>query len=320
MSAHNSVPEVDLDEIDTGVTFLGQGLSLPLIINAMTGGIQEAWDFNRDISELGAQFNIGVAVGSQTIALENRQLAESFKIVRKVNPEGLILANVAANAEPQMAVRAAEMIEADGLQLHLNIPQELAMREGDRRFKGLKDNIAEIVHLSPVPVIAKEVGFGMSRETAQQLFDTGVRFFDVGGRGGTNFIAIEQARSGVLADEFSSWGIPTAASIAELASLNLPMVVVASGGIRGGLEAAKALALGADIVGIAGRFLRVWSEEGKKGLEEEINRFRYHLKASLLMTGSKNLTELRRKPLVIGGPTAHWLTARGIEVSKWARR
>ena len=185
---------------------MGQGLSLPLIINAMTGGIQEAWDFNRDISELGAQFNIGVAVGSQTIALENRQLAESFKIVRKVNPEGLILANVAANAEPQMAVRAAEMIEADGLQLHLNIPQELAMREGDRRFKGLKDNIAEIVHLSPVPVIAKEVGFGMSRETAQQLFDTGVRFFDVGGRGGTNFIAIEQARSGVLADEFSSWG------------------------------------------------------------------------------------------------------------------
>jgi len=317
---HNSVPELDLDEIDTAVTFLGRKLSLPLIINAMTGGIKEALDFNRDISELGVQFNIGIAVGSQTIALENRQLAESFKIVRKVNPGGLILANVAANTEPQMAVRAAEMIEANGLQLHLNVPQELAMREGDRKFKGLKDNIAEIVRISPVPVIAKEVGFGMSRETARQLFDLGVHILDLGGRGGTNFIAIEQARSGVLADEFTSWGIPTAASIAEISSLNLPLQLVASGGIRGGLEAAKALALGADIIGIAGRFLRVWSEEGKKGLEEEIERFRYHLKASMLMTGSKTLTELRRTPLVIGGSTAHWLTARGIDVSRWARR
>ncbi len=286
----------------------------------MTGGIDEALALNRDISELGARFNIGIAVGSQTIALENKQLAESFKVVRKVNRNGLILANVAANTNPRMALRATEMIEADGLQLHLNVPQELAMREGDRKFKGLMDNIAEIVHLSPVPVIAKEVGFGMSRETAKQLFDIGVHILDMGGRGGTNFIAIEQARSGVLADEFASWGIPTAASIAEIVSLDLPIVVVASGGIRSGLEAAKALALGADIIGIAGRFLRVWSDQGRKGLEEEINRLSYHLRASMLMTGSKTVAELRRKPLVISGPTAHWLAARGIEVSKWARR
>lgn len=298
---------------------MGQELSLPLIINAMTGGIDEALSLNRDISKLGLQFNIGIAVGSQTIALENKQLAQSFKIVRKVNREGLILANVAANADPRMAVRAIEMIEANGLQLHLNVPQELAMKEGDRSFGGLQDNIAEIVRLSPVPVIAKEVGFGMSRETAQQLFDAGVRFFDVGGRGGTNFIAIEQARSGVLADEFASWGIPTAVSVAELTSLYLPIVVVASGGIRGGLEAAKALALGANLVGIAGRFLRTWSDRGVTALEDEIRRFEYHLKAAMLMTGAQDLTELRRKPLVIGGPTAHWLMARGIDVSGWAR-
>lgn len=284
----------------------------------MTGGIDEALALNRDISELGAKFNIGIAVGSQTIALENKQLAQSFKIVRKVNRDGLILANVAANSDPRVAVRATEMIEADGLQLHLNAPQELAMKEGDRDFRGLKDNIAEIVRLSPVPVIAKEVGFGMSRETAQQLFDAGIRFFDVGGRGGTNFIAIEQARSGVLADEFASWGIPTAVSIAELTSLYLPIVVVASGGIRSGLDAAKALALGANLVGIAGRFLRTWSDKGVNALEDEIQRFKYHLKAAMLMTGARDLADLRRKPLIIGGPTAHWLTARGIDVSGWA--
>jgi isopentenyl-diphosphate delta-isomerase len=293
---------------------------LPLIINAITGGIEEALALNRDISELGVRFNIGIAVGSQTIALENKQLAQSFKIVRKVNRDGLILANVAANTEPCMAVRAIEMIEANGLQLHLNVPQELAMKEGDRNFRGLQDNIAEIVRLSPVPVIAKEVGFGLSRETAQQLFEAGVRFFDVGGRGGTNFIAIEQARSGVLADEFASWGIPTAVSIAELASLYLPIVIVASGGIRGGLEAAKALALGANLVGIAGRFLKIWSDKGVTALEDEIRLFEYHLKAAMMMTGAKDLADLRRKPLVIGGTTTQWLTARGIDVNRWARR
>ncbi|MGE5543906.1 MAG: type 2 isopentenyl-diphosphate Delta-isomerase, partial [Bacillota bacterium] len=118
---HNSLPELDLDEIHTGVTFLNHELSFPLIINAMTGGIDEALALNRDISELGARFNIGIAVGSQTIALENKQLAESFKIVRKVNRNGLILANVAANTNPRMALRATEMIEANGLQLHLNV-------------------------------------------------------------------------------------------------------------------------------------------------------------------------------------------------------
>ncbi len=310
---HNSIPEVNLDEIDTRVTFLDQELSLPLIINAITGGIDEALAFNRDIAELGARFNIGVAVGSQTIALENKQLAQSFEIVRKVNQNGLILANVAANVNPRMAVQAVEMIAANGLQLHLNVPQELAMREGDRQFRGVLDNIAEIVHLAPVPVIVKEVGFGMSRETAQQLFDVGVRIFDVGGRGGTNFISIEQERSGLLGDDFASWGIPTAVSVAELASLYLPIVMVASGGIRGGLVAAKALALGADLVGVAGHFLKTWTDKGIADLDQEIRRFKYHLHAAMLMTGASDLVDLRRKPLVISGATDHWLTVRGIK-------
>jgi isopentenyl-diphosphate delta-isomerase len=240
--------------------------------------------------------------------------------VRKANRNGLILANVAAGADPRMAARAIEMIEANGLQLHLNVPQELAMKEGDRSFKGLLDNIAEIVRLSPVPVIAKEVGFGMSRETAQQLFDAGVRFFDVGGRGGTNFISIEQARSGVLSDEFESWGIPTAASVAELSSLYLPIIVVASGGIRGGLEAAKALALGADLVGVVGQFLKTWADQGVAALEEELREFQYHLKAAMLMTGAQDLAALRKRPLVMVGPTAQWLELRGIDPSVWARR
>lgn len=314
------MPELDYEEVDTTVSFLGKKLESPLIINAITGGVDEAIAINGELARLAAQYGLGMAVGSQTIALEKHELAKSFKIVRKENRDGLILANVAANTNPRTALQAIEMVEADGLQIHLNVPQELAMKEGDRDFRGRLDNIAELVRIAPVPVIAKEVGFGISLETCQRLYEVGVRVFDVGGRGGTNFIAIEQARFGLLGDDFASWGLPTPVSVAELSSLYLPIIVVASGGIRGGLDAAKALAIGADLVGIAGHFLKIWTDQGMTALSVEIERFQYHLKSSLVMMGARDLADLRRKPLIIGGRTAHWLTARGIEVSPWARR
>ena len=191
---NNSVPELDLAQVNAGIVFLGRELKMPLIINAITGGIREAEELNRDLSQLACRQGLGMAVGSQVVAMQEKIPPESFRVVRRENPAGLVLANVSARSGFSVALKAVEMLEADGLQVHLNVPQELAMPEGDRDFCGVLDNIAELVKRSPVPVIAKEVGFGLSREAADRLIEAGVEYLDVGGRGGTNFIAIENRR------------------------------------------------------------------------------------------------------------------------------
>lgn len=317
---HNAVPELDLKDISTCVSFLGKELRLPLIIEAMTGGIERAVAINQQLAEVAAAQGVGMAVGSQTIALKEKGCEESFSIVRKTNRNGLVLANVSANAKLEHALAAVEMVEADGLQLHFNVPQELAMKEGDRSFKGILDNVEKIVNKCGVPVIAKEVGFGFSREACRSLFARGVRILDVGGKGGTNFLAIEKARGGLLGDEFMSWGIPTAVSVAETVSVGLPITIIASGGIKDGLDAAKALTIGADLVGVAGQFLRTLLTKGKKALEKEIEQFGYALKCCLLMVGASNPQEMKKVPCVIKGQTAEWLTARGLDVRVWGTR
>ncbi|MGE5415187.1 MAG: type 2 isopentenyl-diphosphate Delta-isomerase [Acidobacteriota bacterium] len=311
---HQSIPGLDLEKIDLRCSFLGKHLAMPVLINAITGGVDQALEINRDLALVAGRMGIAMAVGSQTIGLEDASVKSSFKVVRDVNPEGLILANVSANTPPDQAFKAVEMIDADGLQLHLNVPQELAMPEGDRNFRGVIDNIAQIVLHSPVPVIAKEVGFGLSRESAAKLYDAGVRFLDVGGRGGTGFIAIEQARGGLLSNDFLDWGIPTAASIAEVRSTGLPVTLVASGGIRSGLSGAKAMALGADLLGMAGHLLKAWATGGTSALEAQLTSFAYELKCSLLMTGISSLNDLKQVPVVIGGNTARWLECRDIDL------
>lgn len=317
---HDSVPELDFDDIDTKIELFGKTLDYPIIINAMTGGIEEALEFNRSLAEVSLHLNIAMAVGSQLIGLENQHSDQSFSIVRKVNPHGILLANIAANATPSQALQAIEMIGADALQVHLNIPQELAMQEGDRKFYGMLDNVAELVSKASVPVIAKEVGFGISREACRQLYDMGVRYFDVGGRGGTNFIAIEEARHSLLGDEFVSWGIPTAVSIAEVCSLDLSKGIIASGGIKNGLEAAKSIALGADLVGVAGILLKAWMAGGQDSIAQEMERFQYQLRCAMLMSGASNLKALQHKPLVVQGSTAQWLSARGVDINSLAQR
>jgi len=291
-----------------------------LIINAITGGTERAFKINQCLAALANKFNIPMAVGSGNIALEHPELKPSFAIVRKMNPYGLILANIGANESCEKAVKTVDMINADALQLHFNVPQELAMQEGERQFKNVLANVKEIIAASPVPIIAKEVGFGFSRETVEKLFACGVRFFDNGGQGGTNFIAIEKNRGGILGAEFDSWGIPTAWSLGEIVTLNLPVTIIASGGIRNAMEAVKALAMGADIIGIAAPLLKKYINEGEEAVELYLHDFLYSLKAVVLMTGAKNLQELSTKPLIIMDQTAEWLKARGIDPGIWSRR
>lgn len=261
-----------------------------------------------------------MAVGSQTIALEEPGWIESFAVVRESNPDGIIIANLSADTDSDSARAAVNMVNADALQLHFNIPQELAMPEGDRHFKGIIEQVARIVETCPVPVIAKEVGFGFSRQSVQRLYDAGVRIFDTGGQGGTNFIAIEDKRGGAFQGELNSWGIPTAVSLLEILDSNLPVKIIASGGIRSALDVAKSLALGADMVGIAGSLLKILLHQGAAELDSWLNEFLYRLQAVFLMSGAANTESIREKPVIILGPTAEWLRARGIDPTQWAKR
>lgn len=314
------MPELNVDEIDLSTGFLNKRLNFPLLINAITGGTEQARRINESLAYLSNKYGLAMAVGSQTIALHDPGQRDTFNIVRDTNPDGIVIANLGANIEVEQAIQAVEMISADALQLHFNVPQELTMPEGDRNFKGVIENVRKIVQECPVPVIAKEVGFGFSRESVEKLYAAGVRIFDNGGKGGTNFLVIEDKRDGRFNNEFNDWGIPTATSLAEIISLGFPIKLIASGGIRSAGDAAKAISMGADLVGIAGPFLKVLLNDGIIKLDIQINEFLYKLKAVFLMTGSRNCEEIKRQPLIILNDTAEWLVSRGVDPGIWSRR
>lgn len=310
---------MNLDEIDLSLNFLDKELQYPLMVNALTGGTTQALAINRSLARMALKYSLPMAVGSQSIALESPEAGPSFSIVRDINPNGIILANMNAATRVEEALEAVRMISADALQLHFNVVQELAMAEGDRNFKGIVDNVRQIVHECPVPVIAKEVGFGFSREAAQCLLEAGIEILDCGGQGGTNFIVIEDQRGGNFSGELDTWGIPTAISLMEI--LQLPVKqVIASGGIRSALDVTKALTLGADLVGMAAPLLKAFVSGGLEALDQSLSGFFYRLKSVFLMCGARNLQEIRRKPLIILGETAEYLRLRGIDPSCWARR
>jgi len=306
---HQALPELDWTDINLNCRWLGKTLAAPFIINALTGGPPETKAINAALARAARETGIALAVGSQRAAVENKAWKDSFSITRRENPDGIILANVGAGNSQAVAREAVTMLAADGLQVHLNAAQELVMPEGDRSFRGWLDNIKAMVANLDVPVIAKEVGFGISRETARQLFSAGVRILDVGGRGGTDFAIIEGKRRGQPVSVLQGWGLTTAISILDIKKLDLPVEIVATGGIRSALDAAKALALGAKIVGVAGYFLKILLEKGEQELIREIFNWQEDLKRLCLLTGCPTPAELADKPVVITGKTRGWLEA-----------
>lgn len=308
---HQALPGIDWDDIDTSQNIWGKTLSFPLIINAITGGPTETEDINRKLSQLAAEYSIGMAVGSQTAALELPTAIPTFKIARIVNPNGLLIANVSANSPYNKALQAVEMIEADALQLHINTAQEIFMEEGDRRFSQLEENIAEIHSRSPVPIIVKEVGFGISKECASKLSSIGIKWIDVGGTGGTNFINIESARSDKsITTSLTSWGIPTVASLLEIKKQNLPIQLIASGGIRNGLDLLKSLALGAVAGAIASSFLKAALKPGTDEISKLVLNVKSDFKKGMLLCGCKTTSELRNIPVITTGFIKEWLDQR----------
>lgn len=288
----------------------------------MTGGAHGVADINRDLASLAAELDLPMAVGSQTAGIREPEVAESYRVVRRTHTHGVILANVGAGASVDDALRAVEMLEANALQLHLNAPQELVMPEGDRDFRGQLARIEVLVRQAGVPVIVKECGFGISRETARQLYDVGARALDVSGRGGTNFAWIEGQRGGEELDPgLQNWGIPTAAAVAEVAALELPgLDLVASGGINYGSDAVKALALGAATVGVAGAVLRAHQAGGLARARAYLNGLLADLTRALVLTGAPSVRALQRSPVVITGQTGEWCKLRGVDLFKLANR
>lgn len=322
---HNCLPGISSESIALHTRIGELLLSSPIVINAMTGGARETEEINRELAVAARETGLAMAVGSQMAAIKNPETAESYRIVRKINPRGIVFGNLGSEATLEQALRAVDMLQADGLQIHLNVMQELIMPEGDRDFRGMLERIRTIIERAGVPVIVKEVGFGMVRESAEKLIDCGVGCIDVGGSGGTNFAAIENARRDLPMDWLNDWGCKTSIALLEVLEakrrLNRPDVaIVATGGITGALEICKALTLGASAVGMAGAMLRVLRTSGTEALIGQITSWHQELRLLMTALGASRIEALHELPVVITSETAEWCSNRGMDVSAYARR
>lgn len=317
---HNSLPESSTQQVQLHTSIGELKLGSPILINAMTGGAHETEAINRELAIVAREMNVALAVGSQMAALKHKEVASSYRVVRQMNPDGIVFANLGSEASVEQALQAVEMIEANALQIHLNVMQELIMPEGDRDFQGMTERIAAIVEHMPVPVIVKEVGFGIMRESASRLKQLGVSIIDIGGAGGTNFAAIENSRRSVPLDWLNDWGGATSISLLETLSVYPRGTVIASGGIQNVLDIAKALTAGASAVGMAGTMLRVLQTEGTGALLDFIQELHEGLVLVMTALGASTIPELWNVPMVITGETAEWCSARGIELNSYANR
>ena len=293
---HNCLPQVNRSSVSLETSLPGIGrLAQPIIINAITGGASQVADVNRKLALAAREAHCAMAVGSQYGAVRTGENAETFSIVRKTYPEGILFANVSALASVAEAQKAVDMLEAHALQIHVNAAQELAMEEGDRDFTDWLLHIEQICQEISVPVIVKETGCGMAREQAQQLMDCGVSILDTGGAGGTNFPAIELCRNPGANKELARWGIPSVLALLEVcAAKGWQRGIIGSGGIRTALDVFKAQVLGANAVGMAGNILRLICEKGVEETAGWLKQCQEDLKDFYTLTGCKNAQELRQ--------------------------
>jgi isopentenyl-diphosphate Delta-isomerase len=302
---HNALPELDIDEIDLSTTFLGKRLQAPILISSMTGGFDLARKVNRNLAAAAQSLGLAMGVGSQRVAVEEPSAAGSFE-VRDVAPDILLFGNLGAvqlnyGYTVEHCRRAVSMIGADALILHLNVLQEAVQPEGNRNFKGLGEKIAAVCRELEVPVIAKEVGNGISVDAAIRLQRAGVKALDVAGYGGTSWSAVEAQRAvkqGKRPDTaFADWGIPTEEALVSVRQALPDIQLIASGGVRSGVDIAKAIALGADL-GAFGQPLLAAALESSAKVIEFIAGVIHELKVSMLCVGAVDLTALRKAPLV----------------------
>jgi isopentenyl-diphosphate delta-isomerase len=302
---HQALPELDLDQVDAGTILFGKKLSAPLLISSMTGGTEQALQFNQTLAAAAQSHGIAMGLGSQRAAIENPDLAKTFQ-VRSVAPDILLFANLGAiqlnyGYTVDHCRKAVEMIEADALVLHLNVLQEAVQPEGNTRWAGLLNKIEKVCKTLSLPVIAKEVGWGISEDAARQLAGVGVSAIDIAGSGGTSWSEVEYHRAPTrfhaeVARSFADWGIPTAEAIqmARKAAPGLP--IFSSGGLRDGIDVAKSLALGASLCGMAGPMLRA-AADSADALDEALRIIEAQLRIAMLACGAGTVAALRNTPL-----------------------
>ena len=312
---HNALPELDIDEIDTSAEFLGHKFSAPIIIDSMTGGTDEATVINGRLGEVAEKYGFGMGLGSQRAGLKSEELASTYSVARKNAPNAFLIANIggaqlAKGLTVDDARRIVGMIRANALVVHLNPLQELVQPEGEPKYKGVLDKISDLAKTVDVPVIVKEVGAGISHEVAVKLEMAGVAAINVAGLGGTSWAGVEKLRADLskdktksrLGDLFWDWGIPTASSLIEVRrSVRLPLV--ASGGLRNGLEVAKCIALGASMAAMAYPFLRA-AAESRESAFAFADALMAELRGSMFLVGARNLKSLASSRYILTGPLA----------------
>jgi len=302
---HQALPDIDLEDVDLDVTVFGKTLKSPLLISSMTGGSEDATKINLRLAEAAQEKMIAMGLGSQRAAIEESDLAASFQ-VRSVAPDILLFANLGAvqlnyGYGVEECQRAVDMAEADALMLHLNALQEAVQPEGDTRFSGLLKKIESVCKKLPVPVVIKEVGWGISNNTAKSFANAGIQAIDVAGAGGTSWTQVEMHRAenesqARLAAAFSDWGIPTAESILQVHEALPDMTVFASGGLRSGVDIAKCLALGAKLGGMAGPYLKAAAKSTDLTVQT-IDEISKEIQVSMFAAGVSNVKELEKTVL-----------------------
>jgi len=325
MLIHNAISEVSPREVDTSVNFLGHELRAPIVIAGMTGGHELSLRINRVLAEAAERLGIAIGVGSQRAAIEEPKLIHTYSIVRERAPTTFVIANIGAaqvarDYDIRSILKIIDMVKADALAIHLNLLHEILQPEGQPSFKGLIAKLKDMRSEINVPLLAKETGSGISREAALKLGEV-VDAIDIGGAGGTNWALIEYKRALKVENEalaqlsklLLTWGIPTAVSICEVRDALPAIPLIATGGIRSGLDIAKALALGADLAGVALPLLKKAYREGIEGVIKMLDQMIFELKAIMALVGASTVKELKEVPIVISPRLSEWIRCRGLK-------
>lgn len=304
----HSLCTTNVEDVDISVTLFGKTFKTPIYINAMTGGSEKSETINKLLSELAKALELPIATGSISAALKNKQYEQSFKVIRDVYQEGFIIANIGLSNTPQQALDAIRLINANALQIHVNAPQEIMMPEGDRDFSMWPSHLKEMISTVKVPIIMKEVGFGMSQETIETFMSYGIEYVDVSGTGGTNFIQIENDRKEKSLYTFDRYGFSTVESLLEAKNYNVN--VLASGGIRDAYDVIKSLVLGAKMVGMSRYFLELVTNYSIDEAILKAKQFIYDIKLIMTVLNVTSIEALKTKSYLLSPKLEHFLKQR----------
>lgn len=311
---HQSLPELSADEVSTEVELLGRRLRAPIVIAAMTGGHERAATINRSLAKIAQERGYGFGLGSQRAMQRDHTMAWTYR-VREWAPDVLLLGNIGVVQARETATRDLESlvrdVGADALCVHLNPAMELIQSDGDRDFRGCLQTLERLCNELPFPIVAKETGNGLSPQTIEKLVQAGVRHVDTSGAGGTSWVGVETLRAEGVGQSTGhrlwDWGIPTAPSVHFAASASL--TTIATGGIRSGLDIARAIALGARASGIARPLLQALARRGEDGVRTYLDEVAHELRSVMLLTGARTVEDLRHVPRIISGELGSWMTA-----------